>query len=83
MFAIRQIIDNPQEAIPVPPEMRHRPTEVIFIALDAPVAVTPGNELAQSGQPADDPIGRFCGSCPGGARARLLAERQADLEREG
>jgi hypothetical protein len=83
MFAIRQIIENPQEAIPVPPEMRHRPTEVIFIALDAPATVTPGNEPARSGQPADDPIGRFCGSGPGGATARLLADRQAEREREG
>jgi hypothetical protein len=34
MFAIRQMIDDPQNFITVPPELRHRPTEVIFIALD-------------------------------------------------
>ncbi|ADC64154.1 hypothetical protein [Allochromatium vinosum] len=34
MFAIRQMIDDPQDFIPVPAELRHRPTEVIFIALD-------------------------------------------------
>jgi hypothetical protein len=34
MFAIRQIIDDPQEVIAIPPELRHRRTEVIFIALD-------------------------------------------------
>lgn len=34
MFAIRQVIENPQDVIPVPPELRHRRTEVIFIALD-------------------------------------------------
>jgi hypothetical protein len=34
MFAIRQIIENPQDMIPVPPELRHRRTEVIFIAID-------------------------------------------------
>jgi hypothetical protein len=83
MFAIRQIIENPQDAIPVPPEMRHRPTEVIFIALDGPTAMTGVDEAAQAGQGSDDPIARFCGSGPGGATARLLAERQAEREREG
>jgi len=74
MFAIRQIIDDPQETIPVPSEIRHRPTEVIFITLDAPsVAVK---------SPADDPVSRFCGSGRGGTTARLLAERHADRERE-
>ncbi len=34
MYAIRQIIDDPQEMIPVPEELRHRRTEVIFIAMD-------------------------------------------------
>jgi len=42
MFAIRQIIENPQEMIPIPPELRHRRTEVIFIALDSlPEQTTP------------------------------------------
>jgi hypothetical protein len=35
MFAIRQMIDDPQDFIAVPSELRHRPTEVIFIALDS------------------------------------------------
>lgn len=34
MYAIRQIIDDPQDVIPVPPELRHRRTEVIFIAIE-------------------------------------------------
>lgn len=34
MFAIRQIIEDPQDVIPIPPELRHRRTEVIFIAID-------------------------------------------------
>lgn len=34
MFAIRQIYNDAPEFIPVPLELRHRPTEVIFIALD-------------------------------------------------
>jgi len=34
MFAIRQIIDDPQEMIPVPVELRHRRTEVIFIDME-------------------------------------------------
>ena len=36
MFAIRQIHNDPAEMIPVPPELRHRKTEVIFIALEDP-----------------------------------------------
>lgn len=34
MFAIRQIIDDPQDVIAIPHEFRHRRTEVIFITLD-------------------------------------------------
>ena len=34
MLAIRQIIEDPQDVIPIPPEFRHRRTEVIFIALE-------------------------------------------------
>lgn len=34
MIAIRQIHDNLADVIPVPPELRHRKTEVIFIAID-------------------------------------------------
>ena len=33
MIAIRQIHDNLADVIPVPPELRHRKTEVIFIAI--------------------------------------------------
>lgn len=35
MFAVRQIIENPQEVIAVPPEFRHRPIEIIFMALES------------------------------------------------
>ncbi len=35
MLAIRQIIEDPQNVIPIPPEFRHRRTEVIFMALDS------------------------------------------------
>ncbi len=38
MYAIRQIIEDPQDSIPVPPELRHIPTEVIFIRLDSEAA---------------------------------------------
>ncbi len=34
MLAIRQIIEDPQDVIPIPPEFRHRRTEVIFMTLD-------------------------------------------------
>ena len=34
MFAVRQIIEDPADVIAVPAEMRHRRTEVIFIAMD-------------------------------------------------
>ena len=35
MLAIRQIIEDPHDVIPIPPEFRHRRTEVIFMALDS------------------------------------------------
>ena len=41
MFAIRQIIEDPQDSIPVPPEVRHQSTEVIFIRLDPDKIQTP------------------------------------------
>ena len=34
MYAFRQIIEDPQDVVAVPPELRHRRTEVIFIAID-------------------------------------------------
>jgi hypothetical protein len=34
MLAVRQIIEDPQDVIAVPPEFRHRRTEVIFIVLE-------------------------------------------------
>lgn len=34
MLAIRQIIEDPQDVIAIPPEFRHRRTEVIFMALE-------------------------------------------------
>ena len=87
MFAIRQMIDDPQDFIPVPPELRHRPTEVIFIALDsAPEVATVA--LAGGGQ--DDLLARasaaitaFRGSGPKGTTADLLSDRDADRRREG
>jgi len=44
MFTLRQIIDDPQEFIPVPPELRHRRTEVIFIELDEQAPRSPRKE---------------------------------------
>ena len=41
MFAIRQIIEDLQDMIPMPTELRHRHTEMIFIALDS----SPENEM--------------------------------------
>ncbi len=35
MLAIRQIIEDPQDVIAIPPEFRHCRTEVIFMALDS------------------------------------------------
>lgn len=35
MFAIRQIIEDSQDSIPIPPELRHRRRiEVIFIGIE-------------------------------------------------
>ena len=83
MYAIRQIIADPQDAIPVPPELRHRPTEVIFIALDVAETVGETVQTPRESTSADDPIARFCGSGMGGSTARLLAERRVEREREG
>jgi len=74
MFAIRQIIDDPQAVISVPPELIHRRTEVIFIALDSlPEQVTHNTSA----------IDAFRGKGKGGAVSRLLMDRQSDREREG
>ena len=35
MFALRQIIEDPQDVITVPVEFRHRPIEIIFMALES------------------------------------------------
>lgn len=35
MLATRQIIEDPQEVISVPPEFQHRRIEVIFMALES------------------------------------------------
>ena len=37
MYAFRQIIEDPQDVVAIPPELRHRRTEVIFIAIDEEV----------------------------------------------
>jgi hypothetical protein len=34
MFALRQVIEDPQDVVVVPAEFRHRPIEIIFMALD-------------------------------------------------
>lgn len=76
MFAIRQIIEDPQEVIPIPPELRHRRTEVIFIALDQ------GLEPSMVDTSKVDVIDAFRGKGKGGATARLLMDRQSDREQE-
>ena len=76
MFAIRQIIEDPQDFIPIPAELRHRRTEVIFIALDQqpePTGVHPTS---------GDHIAAFRGKGKGGAVARLLQDRQSDREQD-
>ncbi len=76
MVAIRQIIEDPQDFIPVPAEFRHRLTEVIFTALDQ----QPETTSVQS--PSGDRIATFRGKGKGGAVARLLQDRQSDGERD-
>lgn len=36
MIAIRQVHEHLADVIPVPPELRNRKTEVIFLAIDGP-----------------------------------------------
>lgn len=47
MHAIRQIIEDPQDVIAIPPEFRHRRTEVIFMALESEST----NPAPQNGAP--------------------------------
>ena len=75
MFAIRQIIDDPQDVMPIPPELRHRRTEVIFIAIDE------GKKAYLAPSPIDA-IEAFRGKGKGGAVARLLMDRQSERENE-
>ena len=75
MFAIRQIIDDPQDAIPIPPELRHRRTEVIFMAMDEEKAPLTPSSI--------DAIEVFRGKGKGGAVTRLLMDRQSDREQDG
>jgi hypothetical protein len=78
MLAIRRIIDDPPELIPIPPEFRHRRTEVIFIALDQePEAAAFGIEVP------GNPIKAFRGKGRGGSVAALLRDREQDRAREG
>lgn len=56
MYAVKQIHEDLQEVIPVPESLRHRRTEVIFIALDEPV----GSEIVAEGQ--DHPLMAFAGA---------------------
>lgn len=76
MFAIRQIIEDPQDVISIPPELRHRRTEVIFIALDKVIEQRPTSSSYL------DAIETFRGKGKGGAVARLLMDRQSDREKE-
>ncbi len=39
--AVRQIIEDPQDVIAVPVEFRHRPIEIIFMALESNAPVLP------------------------------------------
>lgn len=59
MLAFRQIIEDPQDVIAIPPEFRHRRTEVIFMALE-PEATTaerkPGLLQGQLGEAFFEPL---------------------------
>jgi len=52
MFALRQIIEDPQDVIAVPVEFRHRPIEIIFMALESNAPDLP----AQNGMTATSKI---------------------------
>lgn len=77
MFAIRQIINDPQDVIPIPPELRHRRTEVIFIAMDDE------DRNAHPTPSSLDAIEAFKGKGKGNAVARLLMDRQSEREQDG
>jgi hypothetical protein len=72
MLASRRIFDDSEDRIPLPPEFRHRRTEVIFIALDQ------DSETAPTVTDALDPIQRFRGKVRGGSVATLLGDREIE-----
>lgn len=72
MLASRRIFDDPEDLIPLPPEFRHRRTEVIFIALDQ------DSETAVTVPDALNPIQRFRGKGRGGSVAALLGDREIE-----
>lgn len=88
MFVVRQMIEDLPECIPVPPELRHRPSEVIFIALDEATGISAGKVSSGGQGPAEAleraaaAIAGFRGKGKGGAVARLLQDRQSDLEQD-
>ena len=77
MFAMRKIIENPYESVSIPPELRNRRIEVIFIAMDEDSEQMPGKTSTK------DIVDAFRGKGKGGAVARLLEDRQYDREKEG
>jgi hypothetical protein len=55
MYAVRQIIDDPRDTIPVPPELRHRHIEVIFLAIDDEDAIRSATRAQAA---VEAPVGR-------------------------
>ena len=61
MFALRQIIDDPGDYIPVPAELKHRRIEIIYLLQDAP----PAADVPETQEGIQDPgIMAFFGSMP-------------------
>lgn len=68
MFALRQIIEDPGDFIPVPTEVKHRRTEVIFLVVESP-----SSEPQSSAQAS---LASLAGSWEG----ELVREPQQDYE---
>lgn len=68
MFALKQVIDDPGDFIPVPPEAKHRRTEVIFLVMEPSVSS------------AQDQVQQTFASLAGSWEGELVREHQGEYE---
>ena len=81
MIAIRQIHEHLADVIEVPPELRNRKTEVIFLAMDS-VPLNSGTEEPESSAPdnRNQSAVEFFGSIPDFSERTAQGECDSRLE---